>query len=129
MNCKSADDFITAVKAQLKHLVHPKIKTKVSHQQQYRPISMESDVIYVATNENNTESLNLLRNAGFKTFIDLFMTKLNVLDRFVVELLLVCNANHFIHFGYSEMAGFSKQCRTSAGKKNARYLTESYRKV
>mmetsp|Transcript_32388 Transcript_32388/g.44237 ORF Transcript_32388/g.44237 Transcript_32388/m.44237 type:complete len:354 (-) Transcript_32388:231-1292(-) len=124
VNCRTPEEFITTVKTQLTLLVHSKSKTKATKQQQNRPISMESDIIYVATNENNTQSLTKIRKAGFKTFDDLNLTKLNVLDRFVVELLLVCNANYFIHFGFSEMAGFSKQCRTSSGKKNVRYLTQ-----
>lgn len=72
-------------------------------------------VVYVATNERNQSSLKKLQASGFKVFRDLNFAHLNQLDRFVVELTLVCSANVFLQIGYSEMRAFSNQCRSRGG--------------
>jgi hypothetical protein len=69
---------------------------------------------YVATNEEDPDSLKALRAAGFVVFSDLMRNlqdaevlahwgKVSSLDQFMIELMLLCDANVFFAWGNSHV--------------------------
>jgi len=93
--------------------------------------------IYVATNEVDANSLQVLRKAGFKVKQDLIdglhaivdaerdsaggVSKLSDIfplrlplsnpDDFAIDMALVCSADEHVHFGYSNYNKFVSRCR------------------
>ena len=76
------------------------------------PVWTKSDnrtiIRYIATNENNRTALDHLRQQGFLLFDDIEervkqFIEVNRLNRFLVEVLLMCHADHFFRWGFSEV--------------------------
>ena len=103
VNCKGVKAFVSAANV----AVGP-IRTKSENRTIIR---------YVATNENNRTALDQLRQQGFLLFEDIEekvkqFLEVSRLNRFLVEVLLMCHADHFFHFGFSEVHYFLRHCRT-----------------
>jgi hypothetical protein len=103
VNCKGVKAFVNAA-----NLAAGPIWTKTDNRTIIR---------YVATNENNRTALDHLRQQGFLLFEDIEervaqFLKVNRLNRFLVEVLLMCHADHFFRWGFSEVHYFLRHCRT-----------------
>jgi hypothetical protein len=107
VNCGTVKEFTNAANNAFK-----KITTSKTDQNIIR---------YVATNENNATDLQFLRNNGFILFsalhsellkvLDLNLFPLNNLNVFLLEILLMCYADHFFRWGFSEVHNFVQKCR------------------
>ena len=110
VNCKSVKEYIKAVQEQIKEFKNRK--------DQISSISSAQPIIYIATNEKNIEILNELSSAGFLHPVS-FKQKLlkdtgivlNMLDEFVLDLILMCNAMYYKAFGFSKIETFAMWCR------------------
>ena len=103
VNCKGVKAFVSAANV----AVGP-IRTKSENRTIIR---------YVATNENNRTALDQLRQQGFLLFEDIEekvkqFLEVSRLNRFLVEVLLMCHADHFFRWGFSEVHYFLRHCRT-----------------
>jgi hypothetical protein len=101
LNCHSVEEFIrSALWAQSQHFQKTKSLLPV----------------YVATNEANSSTIQQLHHAGFLTqrnITDALQSFLQLHDDdiFVVELLLMCNAVSFLHWGTSAVHTLVRKCR------------------
>ena len=102
VNCASAKDFYNEV--------------KIVAKQQFQ---LEKPILtYIATNEQNSDSLSYLKNKKYKLFNDIkeglikeLNLNLTVLDEFVIELMLMCDATYYIAWGESSIHHFVNKCR------------------
>ena len=65
-------------------------------------------VTYIATNENDSYSLDFLRNRGYKMFHDITVSHLlplpvSSLDAMVIELMLMVDCDYFFAWGESSV--------------------------
>eukprot|EP01036_Dinobryon_divergens_P022454 gene22454-30711_t len=93
VNCKGVKAFISAANSTLYSIRSPS--------------DNRTFIRYVATNENNRTALDHLRQQGFLLFEDIEervkqFIEVNRLNRFLVEVLLMCHADHFFRWGFSE---------------------------
>jgi hypothetical protein len=66
-------------------------------------INQTKSFIYIATDEESQENLFALANAGFRTFTDVLraleLPSMSSLDKFVLELMLMCYSDWFFGWG------------------------------
>jgi hypothetical protein len=107
VNCRSVEEFAAAATLAVR-----KLRRAAPIQARFLP--------YVATNERNESALDYLRKKGFLLFSDLESAlqprlsaalPLNPLNQFLLEVLLMCRADHFVFWGFSEVHNFVKKCR------------------
>ena len=81
---------------------------------------------YVATNEENETTLDYLRSQGFLVFRDIEQKiksalgeqfELTRLNRFLLEILLMCHSSYFFSWGHSEVHNFIRACRRDRSAK------------
>ena len=66
-------------------------------------------VVYISTNEENRTALNELQRHGFKLYSDLGLpNSLSSLDKFVIDLQLMIDADYFLAWGTSAIHNFVK---------------------
>ena len=105
VNCDSVSDFVDAVEAQ-KGLLLAQTPSGAAVQ------------VYVATNENNATILQELHSAGYVTSVNITnvlkpYTTLHTDDIFALELVFMCIAENFVHFGESATHKFITDCRAT----------------
>lgn len=76
---------------------------------------LEFLLLDIATNEKDPEMLKYLKSKNYRLFQDfqseLEKLQLTSLDTFVVELLLMCDADIFFSWGFSNIHYFLYKCR------------------
>jgi hypothetical protein len=102
VNCKGVNAFVRAANTALGNV---------------RATAGNRTIIrYVATNENNRTAIDHLHQQGFLLFEDIEervqqFLEVSRLNRFLVEVLLMCHADHFFRWGFSEIHDFMRHCR------------------
>lgn len=75
-------------------------------------------VIYIATNEKNNTILDTLSSAGYKVLSDIkCLNKLNSVDKFIVEIMLMIDSSYFLAWGVSSIHKFVVQAHQDKNKK------------
>jgi hypothetical protein len=107
INCRSADEFVqTALRTQADHF---------NQTQALLPV-------YVATNEVNATTLSMLHRAGLLTSTNVTdalrgYVKLHEDDIFVLDMIMMCNAETFLHWGVSSVPKLVDKCRLRNSEK------------
>ena len=83
--------------------------------------SEATSFIYISTDENSTETLNALNEAGFHTFgtalnSSLISAQINEVDQFVLELMLMCYADWYFGLIDSSITSLVLEKCDSPGK-------------
>ena len=119
VNCNSAEELIMKVQQILRdgkyeHKINYNDPSLTFHREsQPKKIDPKNPpkVVYISTNEGNETILGLFEKAGFKTFKDLISSKglpstLSSLDKFVVELQMMIDADYYLAWGVSSIHDF-----------------------
>jgi hypothetical protein len=77
-----------------------------------KPKRTRPPIVYVATNEKDPIMLANITAAGYKLFSDLDLHSMSALDAFVIELLLLIEADHFMGWGDTNIGTFVRRVRT-----------------
>lgn len=103
VNCKSVETLYSTI---------------LSNQKKFCDIEDPKQLVtYVATNEVSDKSLKFLTSKHLKIFSDLRNNKklrklnLTILEEFIIELMLMCDANYLFAWGESSIHGFAYNCR------------------
>lgn len=101
VNCQSVKAFISTVKGKLEQL-------KVKHKRRF--------AIYIATNEQDPRELRQLHRAGYLTASNITTAlqphlQLSEIELFVLEMLIMCKAEHFWYWGRSTVHNLVLSCK------------------
>ena len=127
VNCETAEKFVQLVLQILRTGEYPNeqhvhvSKLMFRRSDKLKAIDTKSvpKVIYISTNEENTTVVKELQRYGFKVFNNLGLPgSLSSLDKFIVDLQLMIDADYFFAWGSSPIHNFVKNAYSSHKNKN-----------